>query len=129
MFVPNMPSRPADIYTVRIVEHEAQTSLTMSLRKVVTAAGGTFMINLMEGPGFIFRMPATAPSPLTPFLHGRALEEGCIHVSKMRLEKEDRKEASVEEDSSDAESVVGEEAEHLGLRMKWNWTELKDERK
>lgn len=53
MFVPNMPSRPADIYTVRIAEHEAQTSLTMSLRKMVTAAGGTFMINLMEGPGFM----------------------------------------------------------------------------
>jgi len=53
MFVPNIPPRPADIYTVKIAEHEAQTSLTMSLRKLVTAAGGTFMINLMEGPGFM----------------------------------------------------------------------------
>jgi hypothetical protein len=59
MFVPHMPTRPADIYTVRITEHEAQTSLTMSLRKLVTAAGGTFMIDLMEGPGFM----------CAPFLH------------------------------------------------------------
>lgn len=54
MFVPHMPSRPADIYTIRISDHEAQTSLAMSLRKLVTAAGGTFMINLMEGPGFVY---------------------------------------------------------------------------
>lgn len=53
MFVPNIPTRPADIYTVRIQEHEAQTSLAMSLRRLVTAAGGTFMISLMEGPGFM----------------------------------------------------------------------------
>lgn len=74
-------------------------------------------------------MPTTAPSPLTSFLYGRALEEGCIHVSKMRLEKEDRKEAPMEDDSSDDESVVEEDAEHPGLKMKWNWTELKGERK
>lgn len=53
MFVPYLPARPADIYTVRITQHEAQTSVAMSLRKLVTAAGGTFMISLMEGPGFM----------------------------------------------------------------------------
>lgn len=53
MFMQTMPSRPADIYTVRITEHEAQTSLTMSLRKIIAAAGGTFMVSLMEGPGFM----------------------------------------------------------------------------
>lgn len=53
MFMPCIPSRPADIYTVRIEEHEAQTSLTLSLRELVVAAGGTFIVNLTEGPGFM----------------------------------------------------------------------------
>lgn len=53
MFVPHLPTRPADIYTVRITQHEAQTSLALSLRKLVIAAGGTFMISLMDGPGFM----------------------------------------------------------------------------
>jgi hypothetical protein len=53
MFVPNLPTRPADIYTIRIAAHEASTRLTMSLRRLVAAAGGTFMISLMEGPGFM----------------------------------------------------------------------------
>ncbi|KZM21066.1 uncharacterized protein EKO05_0011147 [Ascochyta rabiei] len=132
MFVP-MPPRPADVYTIRIADHEAQTSLSMSLRKLVTAAGGTFMISLMEGPGFIFRMPTTAPCPLTSFIHGGLLEEGCIHVSKMRLgeEKEPKKKdggLSAEEESSDAESVEEEDVGHPGLRMQWNWTELNKDR-
>ncbi|KAJ8106849.1 hypothetical protein OPT61_g9268 [Boeremia exigua] len=124
MFVPCMPSRPADIYTIRVTEHEAQTSLTMSLRRLVAAAGGTFMINLIEGSGFM--MPTTAPCPLTSYLHGGLLEEGRIHVSRLRLEKEETREMPLEEDSSDTESVE-EDENHPGLRMQWNWTELKDE--
>lgn len=74
-------------------------------------------------------MPSSAPSPLTSYLHGGLLEEGCIHVSKMRLEKEEGRKGAVEEES-DAESVDEEEGEHPGLRMQWNWTELtKDETK
>ncbi|KAF3043784.1 hypothetical protein E8E12_010246 [Didymella heteroderae] len=119
MFGPNLPLRPADIYTIRITPHEASTSLAMSLRRLVTAAGGTFMISLMEGPGFIFRMPTAAPCPLTSYLHGGLLEEGCIHVSKMRLEKE-------AEEESDSESVQDDDAaDHPGLMMQWGWTELK----
>jgi hypothetical protein len=80
-------------------------------------------------------MPTTAPCPLTSFLHGGLLEEGCIHISKMRLGKEDQVETKVnhgglsaEEDSSDAESVEEEDAGHPGLRMQWNWTELSQDR-
>lgn len=75
-------------------------------------------------------MPTTAPCPLTSHLHGGLLEEGCIHISKTRLEKEgveERKkceELGGDEDASDAESVE-EDAEHSGLRMQWSWTELK----
>lgn len=73
-----------------------------------------------------FRMPTTAPCPLTSYLHGGLLEEGCIHVSKMRLEKEVERRAPVDEDSSDAESVEDDDtADHPGLRMQWDWTELK----
>lgn len=53
MYVPSIPSRPADIYTVRISAYTASTSLAMSLRRLVAAAGGTFMISLLEGPGFM----------------------------------------------------------------------------
>ena len=70
-------------------------------------------------------MPTTAPCPLTSYLHGGLLEEGCIHISKMRLEKEGENKAPVEEDSSDAESVEEDDAGHPGLKMQWNWTELK----
>ena len=65
-------------------------------------------------------MPTSAPCPLTSFLHGGLLEDGCIHVSKMRLENEVEKEAE-----SDAESVQDDDtAHHPGLRMQWEWTEL-----
>jgi hypothetical protein len=65
-------------------------------------------------------MPTSAPCPLTSFLHGGLLEEGCIHVSRMRLEKEVEREAE-----SDAESVQDDDvADHAGLRMQWGWTEL-----
>jgi hypothetical protein len=61
-------------------------------------------------------MPTSAPCPLTSFLHGGLLEEGCIHVSRMRLEKEAE---------SDAESVQDDDAaDHPGLRIQWGWTEL-----
>lgn len=53
MHVPYLPARPVDIYTVRITEHAAQTSVSMALRRLVAAAGGTFMLSLMEGPGFM----------------------------------------------------------------------------
>lgn len=67
-------------------------------------------------------MPTTAPCPLTSYLHGGLLEEGCVHVSKMRLEKDAEK---VEEEESDTESVQDDDAaDHPGLRMRWNWTEL-----
>lgn len=69
-------------------------------------------------------MPTTAPCPLTSYLHGGLLEEGCIHISKMRLEKEE-KGARVDDDMSDAESVEEDGADHPGLRMQWNFTELK----
>ena len=72
-------------------------------------------------------MPTTAPCPLTSYLHGGLLEEGCIHVSRMRLEKEEavsNKALPVDEDSSDVESVEDDDANQPGLRMQWNWTEL-----
>jgi hypothetical protein len=53
MHVPYLPARPVDIYTVRIMEHAAQTSVSMALRRLVVAAGGTFMLSLIEGPGFM----------------------------------------------------------------------------
>lgn len=71
-------------------------------------------------------MPTTAPCPLTTYLHGGLLEEGYIHVSKMRLEKEIARRVPAEEDSSDAELVEEDDTDHPGLRMQWNWTELKD---
>lgn len=128
MHVPYLPARPVDIYTVRIMEHAAQTSVSMALRRLVATAGGTFMLSLIEGPGFIFRMPTTAPCPLTSFLHGGLLEEGCLHVSKIRLEKEEKRQVSKMEveEYSDVESVEEEDAaDHPGRRMQWKWTELK----
>jgi hypothetical protein len=70
-------------------------------------------------------MPTTVPCPLTSYLHGGLLEEGCIHISKMRLEKEVERQMPVEEDSSDAESVEDDDANHPGLRIQWKWTESK----
>lgn len=78
-----------------------------------------------------FRLPTSAPCPLTSYLHGGLLEEGCIHISKIRLEKEEaasRKAIPVEEDSSDVESVEENDADHPGLRMQWRWTELNKNR-
>lgn len=79
-----------------------------------------------------FRMPTTAPCPLTSFLHGGLLEEGCLHVSKVRLEREEKEQVgkmAVEEDS-DAESVDEDDAaHHPGRKMQWTWTELKGEAK
>ena len=75
-----------------------------------------------------FRMPTTAPCPLTSFLHGGLLEEGCLHVSKIRLEKEEKRHVSKMEveEYSDVESVEEEDAaDHPGRRMQWKWTELK----
>lgn len=53
MFVPHLPNRPADIYTIRIAPHESSNRLAVALRRVVAAAGGTFMISLMEDRGFM----------------------------------------------------------------------------
>lgn len=82
MFVPHMPSRPADIYTIRISDHEAQTNLAMSLRRLVIAAGGTFMINLMEGPGFML-------APIAEYTKQRVLiilpDSDCLHRRLARL--------------------------------------------
>ena len=51
-----------------------------------------------------------------------------MHVSKVRLEREEKEQVgkmAVEEDS-DAESVEEEDAaDHPGRRMQWKWTELK----
>lgn len=72
-------------------------------------------------------MPISAPCPLSSYIHGGLLEEGCIHVSKVRLEKEEAalgKAMPVDEDLSDAESVEEDDAGHPGLRMQWKWTEL-----
>lgn len=83
-----------------------------------------------------FTMPTTAPSPLTSYLHGGLLEEGCVHISKTTLEKEEPvtrhtkcAPSSMDEDSSDAESVEEDDADHPSLRMQWNWTELKADKK
>lgn len=72
-------------------------------------------------------MPTAAPSPLTSYLNGGLLEEGCVHISKTTLEKEQsvlRMPSPVDEDTSDADSVE-DEADHPNLRMQWRWTELK----
>lgn len=69
-------------------------------------------------------MPTTAPCPLNSYLHGGLLEEGCIHVSKIRLEREEKRRPTIEEES-DAESVEEDDVAHPALRMQWKWTELK----
>ena len=68
-------------------------------------------------------MPTTEPCPLTSYLHGGLLEEGCIHVSKMRLEDDVKRQTLVDEDTSDAESVE-DDIDHPNLKMQWKWTEL-----
>jgi hypothetical protein len=58
------------------------------------------------------------------------LEEGCVHISKITLEKDEdasgkrRYDSStVEQDIQDTDSVE-DEADHPKLRMQWGWTEL-----
>ena len=51
-----------------------------------------------------------------------------MHVSKIRLEKEEKRHVSKMEveEYSDVESVEEEDAaDHPGRRMQWKWTELK----
>lgn len=80
-----------------------------------------------------FAMPHNAPDPLQSYQHARWLEEGCIHVTKTVLEKEekitkahntryvDERWEEEERSSEDGEEVV----DHPNLRMQWRWTELR----
>jgi len=53
MYMPRIPTRPADIYTVKILEPGSRPNLLRDLRNIVAASGGTVIVELMERSGFM----------------------------------------------------------------------------
>jgi hypothetical protein len=83
-------------------------------------------------------MPPNTQNPLTGYLHGDLLEEGCIELTKTVLEKEDKRRfeglcesasgagSSDEEEEEEGGRVVREDpGYHENLHLKWTWTEVK----
>jgi hypothetical protein len=72
-------------------------------------------------------MPPNTANPLPGYVHGNLLEEGCMELTKMVLEKEKGIELIVREiaESGDDEEEDEEEGkDHENLHLKWTWTEL-----
>ncbi|KAF2824263.1 hypothetical protein CC86DRAFT_52666 [Ophiobolus disseminans] len=124
MYLPRFPHRPADIYTVRVFDASMQPNLFRRLRNTVVESGGTMIVELVEGRGFIFSMPNSAPNPLTSYQQGSAMEEGRIQVTKTTLEKEETSSRSGSVGSIEGEDEV-ETEEHPNLKMQWTWTDTK----
>ena len=57
MFLPHTSARPSDIYTVRLANTETQHTLANRLRRVVTAGGAAWTLDLLEGRGFMWVFP------------------------------------------------------------------------
>jgi hypothetical protein len=73
-------------------------------------------------------MPPNTANPLTGYVHGNLLEEGCIELTKMVLEKEKGIELimrEIAESGDDEEEDEEEGKDHENLHLKWTWTELK----
>lgn len=51
--MPRLPTRPADIYTVRIFEATARPHLLRDMRNAVVAGGGNLIVDLMKRSGFM----------------------------------------------------------------------------
>ena len=54
MYMPRLPPRPAQVYTVRIIDPNLRPKLLKRLREVVRSAGGMEIVDLMEGRGFMY---------------------------------------------------------------------------
>ncbi|KAH8728967.1 hypothetical protein GQ44DRAFT_768834 [Phaeosphaeriaceae sp. PMI808] len=134
MYAPRIRQRPADVYTVRIFDPRSRPRLLRELKDAVSSCGGKFIAELVENRGFIFSLPPNTPNPWTNYQHGKLLEEGCIHVTKVEREAdstdnrqryeqcESVKSSDDEEDSVSMEENVDD---HPKLKMQWTWTELK----
>jgi hypothetical protein len=73
-------------------------------------------------------MPLNTQNPLTGYLHGSLLEEGCIELTKTVLGKEDKHGFEVLCESAAGSSDEEEEEDtehHENLHLKWTWTEVK----
>jgi hypothetical protein len=72
-------------------------------------------------------MPPNTANPLTGYVHGNLLEEGCIELTKTVSEKEKGIEVIVREiaESGDDEEEDEEGRDHENLHLKWTYTELK----
>jgi hypothetical protein len=72
-------------------------------------------------------MPPNTANPLTGYVHGNLLEEGCIELMKTVSEKEKEIGVVVREiaESGDDDEEDEEGRDHENLHLKWTWTELK----
>jgi hypothetical protein len=52
-FTPQMPACPADVYTMRVLAQDARPELLSRLRSAVKDMGGTVVVDLAEGRGFM----------------------------------------------------------------------------
>ncbi|KAF2035203.1 hypothetical protein EK21DRAFT_84823 [Setomelanomma holmii] len=126
MYMPRLPARPADVYTVRIVDPNLRPGLLKRLREVVRGAGGIEIVELVGKSGFIFSTPHNAQDPLTGYQHGGLLEEGCIDITKTVLEKENKSrrcDSSRSSDEEEEEADDGHGRDHPNLKLQWEWTE------
>jgi hypothetical protein len=72
-------------------------------------------------------MPPNTQNPLTGYLHGNLLEEGCIELTKTVLEKEDKRgfEGLCESAAGSSDEEEEDTEYHENLHLKWTWTEIK----
>jgi hypothetical protein len=72
-------------------------------------------------------MPPNTANPLTGYVHGNLLEEGCIELTKTVLENEGGKqgvEMLVTESGASSDEEEEEVRNHENLHLKWTWTEV-----
>jgi hypothetical protein len=53
LFALQTPTRQADVYTLRICGRDARPDLLSQLRSAVTDMGGTVVVDVVEGRGFM----------------------------------------------------------------------------
>jgi hypothetical protein len=73
-------------------------------------------------------MPPNTANPLTGYVHGNLLEEGCIELTKTVLEREGGKqgvEMLVTDSGASSDEEEEEVRDHENLHLKWTWTEVK----
>jgi hypothetical protein len=73
-------------------------------------------------------MPLNTTNPLTGYVHGNLLEEGCIELTKTVLEKGGEKqgvEVLATESGASSDEEEEEVRDHENLHLKWTWTEVK----